>query len=101
MYRCRIARDRRGVDRGLFPTYFLQLERPRGRRALLLAARKRKKSATSHYVISADPTDLSRKGTGAVGKLRSNALGTRFQAWAGKSGGNYLTIIECKLIIHD
>lgn len=87
LYRCRIARDRRGVDRGLFPTYFLQLERPRGRRALLLAARKRKKSATSHYVISADPTDLSRKGTGAVGKLRSNALGTRFQAWAGKSGG--------------
>ncbi|KAL1502620.1 hypothetical protein ABEB36_007738 [Hypothenemus hampei] len=87
LYRCRIARDRRGVDRGLFPTYFLQLERPRGRRALLLAARKRKKSATSHYVISADPTDLSRRGSGAVGKLRSNALGTRFQAWAGKSGG--------------
>lgn len=90
LYRCRIARDRRGVDRGLFPTYFLQLERPRGRRALLLAARKRKKSATSHYVISADPTDLSRRGTGAVGKLRSNALGTRFQAWAGKSAGNKL-----------
>lgn len=88
LFRCRIARDRRGVDRGLFPTYFLQLERPRGRRALLLAARKRKKSATSHYVISADPTDLSRRGSGAVGKLRSNALGTRFQAWAGKSGGS-------------
>ncbi|XP_030754525.1 protein king tubby [Sitophilus oryzae] len=88
LFRCRIARDRRGVDRGLFPTYFLQLERPRGRKALLLAARKRKKSATSHYVISADPTDLSRRGTGIVGKLRSNALGTRFQAWAGKSNGN-------------
>ncbi|ENN75082.1 hypothetical protein HUJ04_001208 [Dendroctonus ponderosae] len=87
LFRCRITRDRRGVDRGLFPTYFLQLERPRGRRALLLAARKRKKSATSHYVISADATDLSRRGSGAVGKLRSNALGTRFQAWAGKSAG--------------
>ncbi|XP_066252049.1 protein king tubby [Euwallacea similis] len=88
LYRCRIARDRRGVDRGLFPTYFLQLERSKGRRTLLLAARKRKKSATSHYVISADPTDLSRRGSGAVGKLRSNALGTRFQAWAGKSAGS-------------
>ncbi|KAF7278168.1 tub domain-containing protein ktub [Rhynchophorus ferrugineus] len=88
LFRCRIARDRRGVDRGLFPTYFLQLERPRGRKALLLAARKRKKSATSHYVISADPTDLSRRGSGIVGKLRSNALGTRFQAWAGKNPPN-------------
>jgi len=44
----------------------------------LLAGRKRKKSATSNYLISTDPTDLSRGGESYVGKLRSNLLGTQF-----------------------
>jgi len=44
----------------------------------LLAGRKRKKSATSNYLISTDPTDLSRGGEAFVGKLRSNLLGTHF-----------------------
>ncbi|VDK37513.1 unnamed protein product [Gongylonema pulchrum] len=44
----------------------------------LLAARKRKKSATANYLISIDPTDLSRDGNSFVGKVRSNALGTHF-----------------------
>lgn len=40
--------------------------------------RKRKKSKTSNYVISADPTDLSRQTDGFVGKLRSTIFGTTF-----------------------
>jgi hypothetical protein len=44
----------------------------------LLAGRKRKKSTTSNYLISTDPTDLSRGGDSFVGKLRSNLLGTHF-----------------------
>ena len=36
----------------------------------LLAARKRKKSRSSNYIISTDPTDLSREGENFVGKLR-------------------------------
>ena len=36
----------------------------------LLAGRKRKKSKTSNYLISTDPTDLSRGGESFVGKLR-------------------------------
>jgi len=36
----------------------------------LLAARKRKRSKTSNYLISVDPTDLSRDGASFVGKLR-------------------------------
>ena len=36
----------------------------------LLAGRKRKKSTTSNYVISIDPTDLSRGGENFIGKLR-------------------------------
>ncbi|XP_011175511.1 protein king tubby isoform X1 [Solenopsis invicta] len=77
-YKCRITRDRKGVDRGLYPTYFLHLERDYGRKIFLLAARKRKRSATSNYLISTDPTDMSRGGESYVGKLRSNLLGTQF-----------------------
>lgn len=36
----------------------------------LLAGRKRKMSTTSNYVISLDPTDLSRDGNNFVGKVR-------------------------------
>lgn len=36
----------------------------------LLAGRKRKKSTTSNYLISINPTDLSRGGDNFVGKLR-------------------------------
>lgn len=47
----------------------------------LSAGRKRKKSKTSNYVISCDPTDLSRQADGFVGKLRSNVLGTSFTVY--------------------
>lgn len=43
-----------------------------------LIGRKRKKSKTSNYIISCDPTDLSRQADGFVGKLRSNIFGTTF-----------------------
>jgi len=33
--RCRITRDKKGVDRGMFPTYFLHLERDDGRKVIL------------------------------------------------------------------
>lgn len=79
--RCRITRDKKGVDRGLFPTYYLHLEKGDGNKAFLLASRKRKKSATSNYLISVDPTDLSRGGDSYVGKVRSNLLGTAFTVY--------------------
>ena len=63
---------------GLFPTYFLHMEREDGKRVFLLAGRKRKKSATSNYLITTDPTDLSRAGESFIGKLRSNMMGTQF-----------------------
>ncbi|XP_013782879.2 tubby protein homolog [Limulus polyphemus] len=81
--RCRITRDKKGMDRGLFPTYYLHLEKDDGKKIFLLAARKRKKSKTSNYLISADPTDLSRGGDYFVGKLRSNLLGTSFTVFDG------------------
>uniref|UniRef100_A0A1B6CV84 Tubby-like protein n=1 Tax=Clastoptera arizonana TaxID=38151 RepID=A0A1B6CV84_9HEMI len=80
-FKCRITRDRKGMDRGLYPTYFLHLERDYGKKIFLLAGRKRKKSTTSNYLITTDPTDLSRGGEAYVGKLRSNLLGTHFTVY--------------------
>ncbi|NXG69431.1 TULP3 protein, partial [Baryphthengus martii] len=79
--KCRITRDKKGMDRGLFPTYYMHLERDDNRKTFLLAARKRKKSKTSNYLISVDPTDLSREGESFIGKLRSNLMGTKFTVY--------------------
>ncbi|XP_017918236.1 PREDICTED: tubby-related protein 2 isoform X1 [Capra hircus] len=75
---CRISRSKGGVDKGMFPFYYLYLEATHGRKHFLLAGRKRKWSKTSNYLISLDPTDLSRDGDNFMGKVRSNVLGTKF-----------------------
>ncbi|KAM6309705.1 tubby-related protein 3 isoform 2-T3 [Podargus strigoides] len=79
--KCRITRDKKGMDRGLFPTYYMHLERDDSKKTFLLAGRKRKKSKTSNYLISVDPTDLSREGESFIGKLRSNLMGTKFTVY--------------------
>ncbi|XP_067875954.1 tubby protein-like isoform X3 [Heterodontus francisci] len=76
--KCRITRDKKGMDKGMFPTYYLHMERDDGKKIFLMAGRKRKKSKTSNYLISTDPTNLSRGGECFIGKLRSNVLGTKF-----------------------
>uniref|UniRef100_A0A3B5AGP9 TUB bipartite transcription factor n=1 Tax=Stegastes partitus TaxID=144197 RepID=A0A3B5AGP9_9TELE len=78
--KCRITRDKKGMDRGMYPTYYLHLEREDGKKVFLLAGRKRKKSKTSNYLISIDPTDLSRGGESFIGKL-SNLMGTKFTVY--------------------
>ncbi|KAL2078088.1 hypothetical protein ACEWY4_025773 [Coilia grayii] len=78
---CRITRDRRGMEKGIYPTYYLHMEKEDGKRVFLMAGRKRKKSKTSNYLISTDPTDLSRDTDSYIGKLRSNVLGTRFTVY--------------------
>ena len=40
------------------------------RQVFLLAARKRKRSKTSNYLITVDATDLKRDGDNFIGKLR-------------------------------
>ncbi|CAN2391066.1 bronchus morphogenesis [Pristimantis euphronides] len=79
--KCRISRDKKGMDRGLYPTYYMHLEREDTRKVFLLAGRKRKKSKTSNYLISIDPTDMSREGGSFIGKLRSNLMGTKFTVY--------------------
>ncbi|XP_043964092.1 tubby-related protein 3 isoform X2 [Gambusia affinis] len=80
-FKCRITRDKKGMDRGLYPTYYMHLERDEDRKVFLLAGRKRKKSKTSNYLISVDATDLSRDGESFIGKLRSNYTGTKFTVY--------------------
>ncbi|MEJ1287050.1 tubby-like protein 2 [Cricetulus griseus] len=78
MVQCRIVRNKHGVDKGMFPSYYLYLEAEDGVAHFLLAGRKRKRSKTSNYLISLDPKDMSRNGNNFVGKVRSNVLGTKF-----------------------
>ncbi|XP_013786668.2 protein king tubby 1-like isoform X2 [Limulus polyphemus] len=94
--RCRITRDNKGVDRGFFPTYFLHLEKDNGKRIFLLAARKRKKSKTSNYLISVDPIDMSRGGDYFVGKLRSNIFGTSFTLFDGGINSKKASLFDDK-----
>ena len=72
--KCRIIRDKRGVDRGMYPTYYMHFERDDGKKIFLLAARKRKRSKTSNYLLSIDPIDLARDGENFVGKLRYDII---------------------------
>ena len=55
-----LAKYQKSILMGCFshPQYFL------------LAGRKRKRSKTSNYLVSLDPTDLSRDGDNFVGKVR-------------------------------
>lgn len=77
--KCRVIREKRGVERSVYPAYYLFLEREEGgKKIFLLGARKRKKSKSSNYLISVDATDLSRKGENFIGKLRANFVGTSF-----------------------
>ncbi|KAM9336261.1 tubby protein homolog [Symphorus nematophorus] len=80
---CRVTRDRRGMEKGIYPTYYLHMEKEDGKRVFLMAGRKRKKCKTSNYLISTDPTNLSRDTECYIGKLRSNVLGTKFTVYDG------------------
>ncbi|KNC49789.1 TULP3 protein [Thecamonas trahens ATCC 50062] len=71
---CYIQRNKSGKKR-MFPTYVLYEQ---STDTFLLAARKRKKSRSSNYLVSLDPEDLSRDSVNYVAKLRSNFIGTAF-----------------------
>ena len=51
--KCRITRDKKGVDRGMFPTYFLHLEREDGRKVSQLACSctHRSACAANHLLV--------------------------------------------------
>ena len=93
---CYIRRNKNGTNK-LFPIYSLYLKEGD---VFLLASKKRPKNKTSNYLISSgakltfncrcfknnylfnrlDLNDLNRSGENYIGKLRSNFVGTEFQA---------------------
>eukprot|EP00240_Pyramimonas_obovata_P003820 CAMPEP_0118927274 /NCGR_PEP_ID=MMETSP1169-20130426/4782_1 /TAXON_ID=36882 /ORGANISM="Pyramimonas obovata, Strain CCMP722" /LENGTH=367 /DNA_ID=CAMNT_0006869011 /DNA_START=209 /DNA_END=1309 /DNA_ORIENTATION=+ len=73
LIQCYVRRDK---DRtGLYPQFQLYLTNGD---QFLLAARRRKKSNSSNYLVSLDPEDLARGGAGFHAKLRSNYVGTSY-----------------------
>ncbi|CAF3251418.1 unnamed protein product [Rotaria socialis] len=75
---CTLRRDKTGIQKGFFPTFYLYIHRPdNGKKIFLLAARKVPKiSSLAEYLITTDIETLSEKsgGNGCVGKLRENNL---------------------------
>ena len=70
---CTIRRIRGTMGR--YPKYVLSQDRTGD---VMAAARKRKKSKSSNYIISLNDSDLSRDSDAFFGKLRSNFVGTEF-----------------------
>ncbi|KPM11875.1 tubby-related protein 3-like protein, partial [Sarcoptes scabiei] len=97
---CTIIRDKKGLDRSLYPTYYMHLQgneeqenknlhndpisnsdetlqqNGSNRKVFVLSGRRRKKSKT--YIIGNNAFDISRDR--CMAKLKSNVLGTQFTA---------------------
>lgn len=73
LVQCHIVREK--DPSGVYPEFKLILA---DGDQFLLAARRRKKSKTSNYLLSLEADDLARKGTSYFGKLRSNMWGTQY-----------------------
>lgn len=107
VFQCTIIRDKRGIDRSLYPTYFMYLQMimvgeeeaiegrqaearekvmrhlpvdrqaTRTQRQVFLLCGRRRKKSKT-YLIGLDPFDISR--VNCVAKLKSNVIGTQFRA---------------------
>mmetsp|Transcript_27289 Transcript_27289/g.33132 ORF Transcript_27289/g.33132 Transcript_27289/m.33132 type:complete len:494 (+) Transcript_27289:271-1752(+) len=73
LFQCYVKREK--DSSGMYPQFKLFLQEGN---QFLMAARRRKKSKTSNYLISLDEDDLARRGASYFGKLRSNTFGTQY-----------------------
>ncbi|KAI9336695.1 hypothetical protein BDR26DRAFT_864389 [Obelidium mucronatum] len=74
LLKCRVQRKKNLLDK-THPTFYLYNETDD---KFLLAARKRKKSATVNYLISTSMDDLSKDSTHYIAKLKANFQRTNF-----------------------
>ncbi|KAJ3342450.1 hypothetical protein HDU93_002208 [Gonapodya sp. JEL0774] len=72
-----IMKHKDGIEK-LYPSYELFVEEPDESLTFILAARKRKKSKSSNYVITTTRITSSKSKENVVAKVRSNFLGTEF-----------------------
>ena len=74
---CTITRHKSGMNR-FWPKYTLSLS---ATNQFLLTGKKRAGNTTSNYMISMDQEKVGKNGTGYLGKVRSNFLGTEFSIY--------------------
>ena len=74
---CTITRHKNGMNR-FWPKYTLSLS---STNQFLLTGKKRAGNKTSNYMISMDQEKVGKNGTGFLGKVRSNFLGTEFSLY--------------------
>ncbi|KXS20334.1 Tub-domain-containing protein [Gonapodya prolifera JEL478] len=77
---CKIVRHKEGIER-IYPSYELFIEEPDESLTFVLAARKRKKSKSSNYVITTTRITSTKAKENVVAKVRSNFLGTEFTVY--------------------
>lgn len=79
--KCRITRDRKGIEKFGYPTYNCYLDDGGVGtvQKLVLSARKRKKAKASSYLIATNQDNLNRDAF--IAKLKSNLVGTRFTCY--------------------
>ncbi|KAI9014152.1 hypothetical protein DFJ74DRAFT_681522 [Hyaloraphidium curvatum] len=61
-----------------YPSYEMYIEEPDDTRTFVLAARKRKKSKSSNYIITTSRITSAKRKEDVVAKVRSNFVGTVF-----------------------
>ena len=71
---CTIVRHKSGMNR-FWPKYTLSLS---STNQFLLTGKKRAGNKTSNYMITMDQEKANKQGSGYLGKVRSNFLGTEF-----------------------
>ena len=76
---CTIVRHKNGMNR-FWPKYTLSLS---STNQFLLTGKKRAGNKTSNYMITMDQQKVGKNGTGFLGKVRSNFLGTEFSIYDG------------------
>ena len=74
---CTITRHKNGMNR-FWPKYTLSLS---STNQFLLTGKKRAGNKTSNYMISMDQEKIGKGGSGFLGKVRSNFLGTEFSLY--------------------
>ncbi|KAJ3108004.1 hypothetical protein HDU97_002584 [Phlyctochytrium planicorne] len=74
---CKIVRRKEGMEK-LYPQYELYIEEEDETKVFILAARKRKKSHPSNYIITTTRSKTAKSKDEIVGNVRSNFLGTAF-----------------------
>ncbi|MEQ2208529.1 hypothetical protein XENOCAPTIV_004982, partial [Xenoophorus captivus] len=70
--KCRITRDKKGMDRGLYPTYFMHMERNDGRKDTNLLGFKGPRKMT--VVLPGMNMNFERIPESLVGRLQSNVM---------------------------